>query len=77
MPVDTAGKMCRACRDYLREAAIKHKDKLEKIRNDHIETPREKPVLSISDINKMAAERGISYGKMVLILEKERDNENK
>lgn len=77
MPVDTAGKLCSSCRDYLRGAAVKHKDKLEKIRNDHIETPRGKPVLSISDINKMAAERGISYGQMVLILERERDNENK
>lgn len=32
-----------------------------------------KPRYTIADINRMAADRGISYGQMVLELEKERN----
>lgn len=32
--------------------------------------PRKKPSLTIGQVSKMAAERGISYGQMVLLLEK-------
>ena len=58
-------KQCESCRT--RDRGIYHKPKPKS-------EPRRKPAVSISEVCRMAAERHISYGEMVLILEKE-DNQ--
>ena len=59
VPVASGHVRCEKCL----EARRKHKHK------------RKKDFLSIADVNRMAAERGISYGMMVLELERVRRHE--
>lgn len=61
-PCDTTGKRCRRCYEYARDYMKHYTPKKSE--------PRKKPSLTIGQVSKMAAERGISYGQMVLLLEK-------
>lgn len=61
-PCDTSGKRCSTCQNYMRSYLKNYTPKKSE--------PRKKPSLTIGQVSKMAAERGISYGQMVLLLEK-------
>lgn len=61
LPDGDSHKQCESCRT--RDRGIYHKNKP---KNE----PRRKPAVPISDVCRRAAERHISYGEMVLIIEK-------
>ena len=61
LPDDDNHKQCERCRAYVR--GFYHNPK-------NVREPRRKPSVSISEVCRMAAERHISYGEMVLIIEK-------
>ena len=65
IPVWDTHKQCEGCRAMWRERYGKFTSSRQ---------PARKPSVSISEVCRMAAERHISYGEMVLILEKE-DNQ--
>ena len=62
IPIWDTHKQCESCRAMWRERYGKFTSSRQ---------PARKPSVSISEVCRMAAERHISYGEMVLILEKE------
>lgn len=70
LPADYKLVRCERCLEYSRESH-RRKAELEKRRQAYaLRKPKSVP-LTISQVVKMAAERHVSYGEMVYLLEKE------
>lgn len=65
LPAGTKFKMCSACREYNRDYK-----KTWTPPSGRKRAPESRPALSISQVCRMAQERHISCGEMVLIIEK-------
>ena len=61
LPDSDRHKQCESCRAYNRGIYHRPKPKSQ---------PTSKPAVSLSEVCRMAKERHISYGEMVLIIEK-------
>ena len=61
---------CEHCLEYIRESH-RRKDELKKKQKAYASGKPRAAALTISQVVKMAAERHVSYGEMVLMIEKE------
>lgn len=70
LPAEYARIRCEHCLEYSRNSH-RRKDELKKHQKAYASAKPRAAALTISQVVKMAAERHISYGEMVLIIEKE------
>lgn len=69
LPVEYTMIRCEHCLEYSR-SSHRRKDELKKRKQAYASQKPRSTGLTISQVVKMAAERHISYGEMVLIIEK-------
>ena len=70
LPADYKMVRCTRCLDYSRESH-RRKDELKKKRQSYASAkPRTTTGVTISQVVRMAAERHVSYGEMVAIIER-------
>ena len=69
LPADYKRIRCEHCLEYSRESH-RRKDELKKKQKAYASDKPRTTGLSLSQVVRMAAERHISYGEMVLIIEK-------
>ena len=70
LPADYRRIRCEHCLEYSRESH-RRKDELKKKQKAYASGKPRAAALTISQVVKMAAERHVSYGEMVLMIEKE------